>query len=72
MKCFACGRRVIEKPVEAIVDSKKAYFCCEHRATVYLQQSKKKKNNLFSCGCTGKVNHLYFLHKPNLLLEDTY
>ncbi len=52
MKCFACGRRVIEKPVEAIVDGKKVYFCCEHCATTYLQQSKKRKIILVLCGCT--------------------
>ncbi len=41
MRCFACGRRVVEKPVEVEIEGKKVYFCCEHCAAAYLQKSEK-------------------------------
>lgn len=41
IKCFACGRRIVEKPVEVEVEGRKVCFCCEHCAAAYLQKQEK-------------------------------
>jgi hypothetical protein len=41
MRCTACGRRIVEKPVEAEINGRKVYFCCEHCVAAYLQSERR-------------------------------
>jgi hypothetical protein len=44
MKCEACGRAIVDRPVRMEKDGRELVFCCQHCADAYVRGGRDKSD----------------------------